>query len=187
MFYFQDVKADKRVNVKFIGSDTGTMNITSAAGIQINGNIKAAGSNVNLTATGGDIVVTNATAELDFGNLTLNASGSIGTLSNPITMLQDSANTIDATAGSGVHLRTETGTLRFADDAQGAIGIGLGEGTTTQPIDVLLQQGLGVAQPDAIIDIDALEDAGAPESAEADGDEVLIQQSSLEGFLVPAS
>ena len=40
MFYFQDVKADKRVNVKFIGSDTGTMNITSAAGIQINGNIK---------------------------------------------------------------------------------------------------------------------------------------------------
>ena len=75
----------------------------------------------------------------------------------------------------------------FADDAQGAIGIGSGEGTTTQPIDVLLQQGLGVAQPDAIIDIDTLEDAGAPESAEADGDEVLIQQSSLEGFLVPAS
>ncbi|MDC1135924.1 hypothetical protein OAT45_04360 [Alphaproteobacteria bacterium] len=125
MFYFQDVKADKRVNVKFIGSDTGTMNITSAAGIQINGNIKAAGSNVNLTATGGDIVVTNAAAELDFGNLTLNASGSIGTLSNPITMLQDSANTIDATAGSGVHLRTETGTLRFADLANSSGDVSL--------------------------------------------------------------
>ncbi len=115
MFYFQDVKADKRVNVKFIGSDTGTMNITSAGGIQINGNINAAGSNVNLTATGGDIVVTNATADLNFGNLTLNASGAIGSVDTPISMLQDTANTIDATAGSGVHLRTETGTLRFAD------------------------------------------------------------------------
>ena len=115
MFYFQDVKADKRVNVKFIGSDTGTMNITSAGGIQINGNINAAGSNVNLTATGGDIVVTNATADLNFGNLTLNASGAIGSVDAPISMLQDNANTIDATAGSGVHLRTETGTLRFAD------------------------------------------------------------------------
>ena len=115
MFYFQDVKADKRVNVKFIGSDTGNLNVTSAAGIQINGNIKAAGSNVNLTATGGNIVVTNANADLTFGNLTLNASGSIGTISNPITMIQENANTIDATAGSGVHLRTETGTMRFAD------------------------------------------------------------------------
>ena len=115
MFYFQDVKADKRVNVKFIGSDTGNLNVTSAAGIQINGNIKAAGSNVNLTATGGNIVVTNANADLTFGNLTLNASGSIGTISNPITMIQDNANTIEATAGSGVHLRTETGTMRFAD------------------------------------------------------------------------
>ena len=115
MFYFQDVKADKRVNVKFIGSDTGTMNITSAGGIQINGNINAARSNVNLTATGGDIVVTNATADLNFGNLTLNASGAIGSVDAPINMLQDNANTIAATAGSGVHLRTETGTLRFAD------------------------------------------------------------------------
>ena len=115
MYYYQDVKADKRVNVKFIGSDAGTLNVTSSAGIQINGNINAAGSNVNLTANGGDIAITNASADLNFGNLTLNASGSIGSAATPISMLQENANTIDATAGSGVHLRSETGTLRFAD------------------------------------------------------------------------
>jgi hypothetical protein len=98
-----------------------------------------------------------------------------------------SSNFVATVATRGLRDQQRNVRRGFADDAQGAIGIGSGEGTTTQPIDVLLQQGLGVAQPDAIIDIDALEDAGAPESAEADGDEVLIQQSSLEGFLVPAS
>jgi hypothetical protein len=86
-------------------------------------------------------------------------------------------------------LRDQQRNLRrgFADDAQGAIGIIPEEGETTQPIGILLQQGLGVSQPDATIDLDALEEAGEAESAEADGEEGLIQQSSLEGFLAPAS
>ena len=86
-------------------------------------------------------------------------------------------------------LRDQQRSLRggFADETQGPIGISSREGPTTQPIGILLQQGLSVSQPEATIDLEALEEAGEAESAEADGQEVLIQQSSLEGLLAPAS
>ena len=73
----------------------------------------------------------------------------------------------------------------FIGEAQGQVAIGTQEleNTPTQPIGVLLEQGLDVAAPDAIIDLDALEENA---ELEDDGD-VLIQQSSLEAEGAPAS
>ena len=90
MFYFQDVKADKRVNVNFIGSDTGTLNVVSNGGVRINGEIGSANSSVTLDARGGNIIMENANATLNAGDLTLAASGSVGT-STPSALLSLSA------------------------------------------------------------------------------------------------
>ena len=115
MMYFQDVKADKRVNVKFIGSDTGSLNVTSAGGIKINGNVRSVGGNTRLIATGGDIALTNAQATIELGNLEILASGSIGTADTPLRLQQVAGATIDATAGTGMNIRSEAGSLLFTD------------------------------------------------------------------------
>ena len=115
MFYFQDVKADKRVNVNFIGSDTGVLNVVSNGGIRINGEIASANSSVTLDARGGNIIMENASATLNAGDLTLAASGSVGTASDPIKVLQGDQHTVDATSASGLFIRSDTGSLRFAD------------------------------------------------------------------------
>ena len=129
MMYFQDVKADKRVNVKFIGSDTGSLNVTSAGGIKINGNVRSVGGNTRLIATGGDIALTNAQATIELGNLEILASGSIGTADTPLRLQQVAGATIDATAGTGMNIRSEAGSLLFTnlDNTNGDVTLYAGQ------------------------------------------------------------
>ncbi|MGC6476026.1 MAG: leukotoxin LktA family filamentous adhesin, partial [Parvibaculales bacterium] len=114
LFYYQDVSADRPIGIEFIGSDTGTFNVTSGGGIQIGGEIKAVNTVTTLTANNGDITAINNSAVIEVDDVTLSATGSIGNGTNAIKLVQDATDTITANAGNGVYIKSENGDLRFA-------------------------------------------------------------------------
>ena len=111
--YDQSLIADKDVTVRFIGSDTGSLDITSNAGIILNGNIENSGSDTRIIATGGDITAPNAGKRLNVGNITIESSGSIGTAANALNFVQPDNATITASANGGVFMTSEDGNLIF--------------------------------------------------------------------------
>ncbi len=114
LFYYQDVSADRQIGIEFIGSDTGTFNVTSGGGIQIGGEINAVNTATTLTANNGDITALNNNAVIEVDDVTLSATGSIGSATTALKLVQDAADTITASAGNGVYLSSENGDLRFA-------------------------------------------------------------------------
>ena len=111
--YDQSLIADKDVTIRFIGSDTGSLDITSNAGIILNGSIENAGSSTSIVATGGDITAPNALKRLNVGDITIQSSGSIGTDSNPLYFVQPDNATITAAANGGVFMTSQDGNLIF--------------------------------------------------------------------------
>ncbi|MGC6512260.1 MAG: leukotoxin LktA family filamentous adhesin [Parvibaculales bacterium] len=114
LFYYQDVSADRSVPITFIGQDTGTLNVTSAGGIQIGGEITALNTTTTLTANGGDISMSNANGYIEVGDITMTASGRIGSDARAVKLVQEADDTITASAGTGVKLTSDNGNLRFA-------------------------------------------------------------------------
>ena len=64
MFYYQDVRADRAVDIKFIGSDTSSLTVVSDGGINIGGDLINDGGLTTLRSTGGSIAITNDDADI---------------------------------------------------------------------------------------------------------------------------
>ena len=112
-YYYHDVRADRAIDIRFIGSDTGTLNVTSNAGIEISGTVKNASGTTSLTATG-DITMASSESLLDVGTVTLTANnGSIGTASTKLKLAQTSGATISATAANGVFMHNDNDNMTF--------------------------------------------------------------------------
>ncbi|MGC6439628.1 MAG: leukotoxin LktA family filamentous adhesin [Candidatus Puniceispirillaceae bacterium] len=110
LFYIQDVAADRPINVKFIGSDRGTINVTSVGNVELS-NLDAKGSNVSITSSGGNIVNATSTVTISADNISFDADGSVGLASAPITLIQDNMSKINIDSGNGVYMETEVGNL----------------------------------------------------------------------------
>ncbi|MGC6517441.1 MAG: hypothetical protein ACON49_05385 [Candidatus Puniceispirillaceae bacterium] len=112
LYYMQDVRADRQIDIKFIGSDQGSITVNSAGSIEV-ASVDAKGSTMSLTSTGGDILSSASTNSLSVDNITFNASGSVGTLANPFVLVQDNNSSINIDSGNGVYMKTATGNLKI--------------------------------------------------------------------------
>ena len=110
LYYFQDVTADRQIDIKFIGADQGSITVNSVGDIEL-ASIQANGSNASLTSSGGNIITGAATNTLTIDNLTLSASGSVGTEAAPLTVIQDNSSVIRIDSGNGAFMQTATGNL----------------------------------------------------------------------------
>ena len=110
LYYFQDVTADRQVDIKFIGDDQGSITVNSVGDIEL-ANIQARGSSASLTSSGGNILNGASTNSLVIDNITFSASGSVGTEATPLTLVQDNSSVIRIDSGNGVFMKTETGNL----------------------------------------------------------------------------
>ena len=102
------VKADNPVAIDFSGSSRGSVNITSNAPVTFNGQITNPDGDTSLTSTGGGLV-TSANGSILSNNLTLSASGAVGTASNLFNTTQTHDGTLTATAAGGVYLASTNG------------------------------------------------------------------------------
>ena len=96
------VKADNPVGIDFSGSGRGSVSITSNAPVTFNGQITNPDGDTSLTSTGGGLVTT-ANGSVVSNNLTLSASGAVGTASNLFNITQTHDGTLNA-AANGVYL-----------------------------------------------------------------------------------
>ena len=112
LYYFQDVTADRQIDIKFIGADQGSIDVTSVGDIAVS-NVNATGSTMSLTASAGDIISASSVASIAVDNITFNASGSVGTADNPFVLVQDNSSSISIDSGNGVYMQTATGNLRI--------------------------------------------------------------------------
>ena len=110
LFYIQDVKADRAINVKFIGADQGSITVNSVGNIEM-ASLNASGSTASLTSTAGNIVNGASGVSITVDNITFNASGSVGTSASALTLIQDNSSSINIDAGNGVFMETEVGSL----------------------------------------------------------------------------
>ena len=129
MFYYQDVRADRAVDIKFIGSDTSSLTVVSDGGINIGGDLINDGGLTTLRSTGGSIAITKSDADIQLANLTIEADGAIGTADNPFKAVFNSGATIDSTSGTGAYFKAETDDLRFSSlsNTSGNINLYAGE------------------------------------------------------------
>ena len=110
LFYIQDVKADRAINVKFIGADQGSITVNSVGNIEM-ASLNASGSTASLTSTAGNIVNGASGVSITVDNISFNASGSVGTSASALTLIQDNSSSINIDAGNGVFMETEVGSL----------------------------------------------------------------------------
>mgnify|MGYP000291077933 CR=1 FL=1 len=112
LYYMQDVRADRQIDIQFIGADQGSITVNSAGSIEV-ASVDAAGSTMSLTSTAGDILSSASTNSLSVDNITFDASGSVGTSANPFVLVQDNNSSINIDAGNGVYMQTATGNLQI--------------------------------------------------------------------------
>ena len=112
LFYMQDVRADRQIDIKFIGSDQGSITVNSTGSVEV-ANVDATGSTMTVTSSAGDILSSNAANSLSVDNITFNASGSVGTAANPFVLIQDNNSSINIDSGNGVYMKTATGNLKI--------------------------------------------------------------------------
>ena len=125
------VRADNPVGITFAGYDRGLISITSNASVYLDGTLTNPNGDTNVTVTNGSIVqpssqssvllallslISGGTAAADTqppiltNNLSLSATGSIGTSSAPISASMTPGGVLNATSGSsGIHLSLGTG------------------------------------------------------------------------------
>ena len=113
-YYYFDAKADRAVDIRFIGSDEGRINVSSNAGIRVAGDINNRTGTTTLTASD-NIAVTNDRSIVDVATLVLNSGGSIGDDNASLRLIQGSTDTIDVTANGGVFIESREGNLNFVN------------------------------------------------------------------------
>ncbi|EHI49802.1 hemolysin-type calcium-binding region [SAR116 cluster alpha proteobacterium HIMB100] len=113
-YYYFDAKADRSVDIRFIGSDEGRINVNSNAGIRVAGDINNRTGTTTLTAVD-DIAVTNDRSIVDVATLVLDTGGSIGDDNTSLRLIQGTADTIDVTANGGVFIESREGNLNFVN------------------------------------------------------------------------
>ncbi len=113
-YYYFDAKADRSVDIRFIGSDEGRINVNSNAGIRIAGDVNNRTGTTTLTA-GNDIQVTNDSSIVDVATLVMNTGGSIGDDNTSLRLIQGASDTIDVTANGGVFIDSREGNLNFVN------------------------------------------------------------------------
>ena len=112
LYYMQDVRADRQIDIKFIGADQGSITVNSTGSIEV-ASVDATGSTMSLTSSAGDILSSNSTNSLSVDNISFSASGSVGTSDNPFVLVQDNNSSINITSGNGVFMQTATGDLQI--------------------------------------------------------------------------
>ena len=170
----ESLKADYPIAINFIGSNTGGVNIASAASVTVNGNIvdkagttsicAGAGCGVGFgtTSTPASIVQGASAPQITSQSLVLTAAGSVGSIAAPLQVtlsqaiqpggaLSPATGSISAAAASGVVAITTTGDLRV-----GAITAG-GDPTQNQAAISLVAEGsIVAADANAYIQADAV-------------------------------
>ena len=122
-YNYHKLRADNDISIGFVGSQTGSIDVTSAGGIEINGQIQNRGGTTTLTASGGDILNSSEFDSVSSGNLTLEAtSGSIGTSDNPVRLIQESDDSLTITAGQDVNVTSPAGSLYIDNITVGGTG-----------------------------------------------------------------
>ena len=76
--YTSSIRADRQVNIDFIGSDSGGITVTSQGSVIVEGAIQDAAGTTAITSSGGQIEQGSATASVGGNNITLSASSGIG-------------------------------------------------------------------------------------------------------------
>ena len=112
LYYMQDVRADRQIDIKFIGADQGSITVNSTGSIEV-ASVDAAGSTMSLTSSAGDILSSSSSNNLSVDNISFDASGSVGTSDNPFILVQDNNSSINITSGNGVFMQTATGDLQI--------------------------------------------------------------------------
>lgn len=97
--YVSSVKADKPISIGFIGSETGAVDVTSKAGIDLTGSIKANNGSavINVTSTQGSI--NQKSGSITGDNVNLNAVTGIENIK--VNSLGDTVNLTAVNSGSG--------------------------------------------------------------------------------------
>ena len=112
-YNYHSLRADKAIAIGFSGDeDAGSIDVTSAGGIVISGQIQNANGTTSITASGGDILNESETDSISTGNLTLAATtGSIGVSDNPIRINQSESDNLTISAGQNVNIASPAGSL----------------------------------------------------------------------------
>ena len=77
----ESLKADHAIGINFIGSDSGSIDVSSASNVVLTGNVTASNGSVAIAATGtGSIVQGNLAAQITGKDISLQAAGSVGGL-----------------------------------------------------------------------------------------------------------
>jgi filamentous hemagglutinin family protein len=136
---YNSVKADYPIAIEFSGQDTGAINVKSAAGVILNGNIinragtteiragAADGANVGVSTANRSIVQQNGEASITSRDVNLSATGSIGApsvagLQAKAVELNVGAGKVTATATAGnVVLNQQVGDLRLGQISAGQL------------------------------------------------------------------
>jgi hypothetical protein len=78
------VKGDYSIPINFIGSDSGSINISSNSNIGLQGSIRNLNGGTTITASNGSIAQNNDAATITSKSVVLQASGAVGTENSPI-------------------------------------------------------------------------------------------------------
>ena len=127
-YYYHDVEADRPVDIRFIGSDSGTVAINSNAGIRLAGNVINPSGTTSLIATD-DIIATTDLAKMDVADLSLSATN-IGDDNRSIRLIQGNSDEIDISANGNVYLKSLEGNMnfdQFANTGSGTVDLYAGE------------------------------------------------------------
>lgn len=93
----QSVRADNRIGVDFAGNPRGTINVTSNAPVTLTGQLLNPNGDTSLQVNGS--LLAGASGSLLTDNATLQASGSIGSIGQPLPVTLSGGGVLNATAG----------------------------------------------------------------------------------------
>ena len=103
------VKADNPIGIDFSGSAQADVNITSDAPVILAGNIANPAGDTTITAPS---ITQTASATITSNNLTLDATGGVGTATQPLNASLTANGVLNVQAGSqGVYLNLGSGAL----------------------------------------------------------------------------
>ena len=130
-YYYHDVEADKPVDIRFIGRDSGTVAINSDAGIRLNGKLANTAGTTTLTASD-DIIATTDLAKIEAETLNLTATN-IGDDNRSIRLIQGDNDIVNVVANGNVYLKSLEGNINvrtFTNTTPGTVDIYAGESLT---------------------------------------------------------
>ena len=139
-YYQHDVRADRQVAIRFIGSDAGSVTINSNAGIRLEGKINNKTGTTSVTASD-DIIATTSRAAITAATLTLDGTN-IGDDNRSIRLLQGNNDIVNVVANGNVYLKSQEGNVNirtFTNPGAGTVDIYAGENITFDTNSVALR------------------------------------------------